>query len=111
MDDKEHLYDTKVSPLVRQLLAVCEEHGIPMFATFQFSDTGFCTSAREEQGHPLIRHMRALSQCARGNGVDVDRYMNWVAKAARVEGHGSIYLLKAGVPLQPAAPEEAPPPG
>lgn len=100
MDDKEHIYDTQVSPLVQQLLKVCQDNGIPMFATFQFSDTGFCTSALEEQGHRLIRHMRALSQCAEEDRVNVERYLRWVAKGA----------VLAGEPAAGIAPPDPPPP-
>jgi len=33
--------------------------------------------------------------------VNVDKYMNWVAKDARKNGHSSIYLKMSGVPEVP----------
>jgi hypothetical protein len=116
MDDKEKLYDEHVSPLMQQLVAVCQEHGIPMFAKFQFQDEAFCTTALLKDGHHLLTHLQVLGQCAAGDGVNIDKYLNWVARKARVEGHSSTYLLLAGVPLMPTelpdpAPEAAPAPG
>jgi hypothetical protein len=79
----------------------CQTHGIPMYATVQFKAEAFCITFLREGGHPLLEHHQVLGQCASGGGVNVDKYMNWVAKKARVEGHGSIYLQLAGVPSSP----------
>ena len=38
MNNKEAIYDEKIAPLVNEILALCKEHEIPMFATFQYSD-------------------------------------------------------------------------
>lgn len=111
MDDKEQIYDEQISPLVQQLIKVCQDNGIPMFATFQFAQTGFCTSALST-GHKVIDHHRAMAQCASDDGaVNVDRYLRWVSKTALKEGHSSFFLLQAGIPLQPEAEEtpDAPP--
>lgn len=103
MDNKEHIYDEQISPLVQQLIKVCQDNGIPMFATFQFAQTGFCTSALST-GHKVIDHHRAMAQCASDDGaVNIDRYLRWVTKAAWKEGHSSLFLLNAGIPLQPEA--------
>lgn len=100
MENKESVYDEQLAPLMTQLLEVCQREGIPMFASFQYSDDGFCTSALTG-GHYVFSHYRALAQCAEFGGVNVDKYMNWVAKDARKRGHSSIYLKAAGVPLSP----------
>lgn len=102
MDDKERIYDEQISPLVQQLIRVCQENGIPMFASFQYSDEGFCTSALSS-GHIVIDHYRALAQCAEKGGVNIDKYMFWVAKKVREEGrgHSSIFLSQAGIPAEP----------
>ena len=99
--DKEQVYDDLISPLVQQILAICQEHKIPMFTSFQFSSDGFCTSALEQGGHPVFRHYRVLSQCITPGGVNIDSYMFWTAKMARVEGHSSIWLHQAGIPTNP----------
>lgn len=103
MEDKEAIYDEQIAPLMTQLLEVCQREGIPMFATFQYSDAGFCTSAMST-GHCVFDHYRALAQCAETRGVNVDKYMNWVAKGARENGHSSMCLKLAGVPLTPDEP-------
>ena len=36
-----------------------------------------------------------------GGGVNVDKYMFWVAKTARKEGHSSLVLHQMGVPETP----------
>jgi hypothetical protein len=108
MDNLEAVYDTEISPLMQQILAICQAKGIPMFASFQFSDDGFCTSALvPEGGHGVFHHYQALAQSAGLNGVNVDTYLFWVAKQARTRGHSSMFLMQAGVPLQPAAPDTA----
>ena len=100
MNDKERIYDEHIAPLMTQLIEVCQREGVPMFASFQYSDDGFCTSAFST-GHCVFDHYRALAQCAEHGGVNADKYMNWVAKGARKNGHGSIYLKMAGIPEAP----------
>ena len=100
MEDKELVYDEKIAPLMTQLLEVCQREGIPMFASFQYSYDGFCTSALST-GHCIFDSYRVLAQCAEPGGVNVDKYMNWVAKDARKNGHSSMYLKMAGIPLTP----------
>ena len=42
---KEQAYDDKINPLMAQIIAVCKEHGIAMFATFDLDpdeDGGAC---------------------------------------------------------------------
>lgn len=107
--DKEQIYDEHISPIMKQLIAACQEHGIPMYATCQFQDDAFCVTALHDEGHILLTHLQALGQCAAGDGVNLDKYLNWVAKKARTEGHGSSYLLMAGVPCQPAKVTEPAP--
>jgi hypothetical protein len=107
MEDKEAIYDEQIAPLMTQLLEVCQREGIPMFASFQYSNEGFCTSA-QSTGHGVFNHYRALVQCAETGGVNVDKYMNWVAKDARKNGHSSMYLQMAGVPTTKHEPSICP---
>lgn len=100
MEDKEAIYDEQIAPLMTQLLDICQREGVPMFASFQYSEDGFCTSA-QSTGHCVFDHYRALAQCAEHGGVNVDKYMNWVAKDARKNGHSSMYLKMSGIPLTP----------
>ena len=51
--NREEAYDTHISPLMTQIIALCKEHDIPMLATFQYNDdrgeegaeTKLCTTA------------------------------------------------------------------
>ena len=100
MEDKEAIYDEQIAPLMTQLLEICQREGVPMFASFQYNEDGFCTSA-QSSGHCVFDHYRALAQCAEHGGVNVDKYMDWVAKDARKNGHSSIYLKMSGIPEVP----------
>ena len=43
MEDKETIYDEQIAPLMTQLLEICQREGVPMFASFQYSEDSFCT--------------------------------------------------------------------
>lgn len=43
--DNEAVYDEQLAPLMRQVIAVCKAHKIPMFATFVYKPDGFCTTS------------------------------------------------------------------
>jgi hypothetical protein len=103
MENKESVYDKRISPLMLEIIRICQEEEMPFFASFEFADNSFCTSAHDV-GHSVMKHYRALSQCAEHGGVNVDKYMFWVAKTARVEGHSSIVLHQMGVPEVPNGP-------
>jgi hypothetical protein len=47
---KEDIYDEQIAPLMKQIIAICKEHQIPMVAQFQYDNDeeqgpGFCTTA------------------------------------------------------------------
>lgn len=47
--NEEEIYDTKISPLLRQIIDICNTHGIPMVASFTYENcpdrgTGRCTT-------------------------------------------------------------------
>ena len=101
MNNKEAIYDEKIAPLVNEILALCKEHEIPMFVTFQYSDADFCTSAMEHSGHPIIKHCRALMRCAEDSGINIDKYVFWVMKELQGRPHSSIVLHTMGMPTNP----------
>lgn len=48
--DKEAIYDEKISPLMREIIAICKEHSIPLVAQFQYANDEekgplFCTTS------------------------------------------------------------------
>ena len=66
MFDEEAVYDNEIDPLMREVIAICREHKIPMFASFVFEN-------HEEKGEGLLyalinnfkgRYSGALEECA-----------------------------------------------
>lgn len=39
MYDKESIYDEKINPLMAQIIEICKEHDIKMFATFYLKES------------------------------------------------------------------------
>lgn len=100
MKDNEAVYDEQIAPLMAQIIAVCNEHGIPLFAEFQYSPDGFCKTAIAGAGsHAVFQSYAALSQCKEDAGVNIDKFMFWVVKQAGEQGHSSIWLRQAGIPI------------
>ena len=66
--NKEEIYDEKISPLMGQIIAICREHKIAMFATYNISndDDGLrCTTCLgDETGKVSDAH----AQCQRAVG-------------------------------------------
>lgn len=51
--DLEAIYDEQISPLMAQIIDICDRHGLPMMATFAYKRDGeesdFCTSSVDSQ--------------------------------------------------------------
>ena len=50
MFDEEAFYDANIAPLMAEIIRLCKDRGIPMFATYQLSRTAtdecvYCTSS------------------------------------------------------------------
>ena len=63
--NKEEIYDTEISPLMAQIIAICKKDGIAMLATFSIptdDDPGLCctTLVPDENGESGPRHLHAL---------------------------------------------------
>ena len=62
--DNEAVYDEKIHPLMKQVLDICKEYDIPMFATFQYGEDEngglVCTSVIGKEGQD-----RVLTDCYR----------------------------------------------
>ena len=67
--NKEQVYDEQISPLMNQVIAICQERGISMLATFALPVPGneglACTTAlADETGQQPPMHRRLLSVLA-----------------------------------------------
>ncbi len=63
--DKEQIYDTQISPLMTQIIAVCNEAGIAMVCSFAIPTEAdadlYCTTALpDETGKNPQRQLQAL---------------------------------------------------
>lgn len=66
---REQAYDDFIAPLVTQIIGHCQEHGIPVAATFQLDDDGgpdgpmFCTTIIVREGdHQTMHAVAAATQ-------------------------------------------------
>lgn len=83
MNNKEEIYDKKIAPLMTEILKVCKEEGIPMFADFQYSDDGFCTSTiypDVEGRHIAVKMYDVLHQCKKESGINLDKFIFHIAR-------------------------------
>ena len=80
MEDKEHVYDDLISPLVSQIIEICKQNQIPHFMSFQYNNTDFCSSFNPHGGHGVFSHYDILRRCAEQDGINVDKYIFWLLK-------------------------------
>ena len=100
-ENKEKIYDEEISPLMNKIIEICNDKEIPFFATFEFNDGEFCTSASRKNGHIILNHYEALRQCIQDNRVNVDKYIFWLKQIASETGHSSVHLKLLGVNENP----------
>ena len=102
--DLEAVYDQKIAPLMNQLLAICQEHHIPMLATFEYAEGAFATSFMENEGHPVFQHLKALLGCAMPEGINVDKFVLGMLKHYQGQPHSSLVLKQLGLPVNGPTP-------
>ena len=99
MEDKEAVYDEQIAPLMKQIIEICNANEIPMFATFQYSNDGLCTSMRYHGSDLLLfQSLDALFQSREGKGINIDKFMFWIMKKVKKTRHTSLILQQLGVP-------------
>lgn len=64
--NKETVYDEQISPLMAQIIDICEKNGIAMLATFDIptpEDSGLCCTSvlPDETGRNPVRQAAAMS--------------------------------------------------
>lgn len=100
--DKEDVYDSQISPLVKQIIEICQAHDMPLVVNVQFAEFSHCTThITSERANPVYRLMASLAHCHQSNGWNVDKFMFPIMKKARETGHGSIVLSQLGIPIVP----------
>jgi hypothetical protein len=70
--NKEQTYDERIAPLMTQIIAVCQEHGIAMLASFCIptpEDADLqCTTHLPDETGKLPAHIRAAARAVRDEG-------------------------------------------
>jgi hypothetical protein len=110
MENLEKVYDEQISPLMKQIIDICKENKMPMFAEFQYGDTDFCKTrlcGEDWPGHFLFNHLEVLTQCMQEGGINIDKYMFWVMRHAKKQGHSSMILSQLDIPTEPVESQEA----
>ncbi len=98
--DREKIYDDEISPIVKQLIAKCREHKMPLFFECEWNSGEFCKTKiapKDWSPHAVFETFEAISQCIQSGGVNFDKYMFWVVKQVKeAGGHGSLFLSQLG---------------
>ena len=100
MEDKEHIYDSKISPLVSKLIKECKDNELPLFLTVQYSDTDFCTThIPTNDAHCVFQMMNIFRQCIEEGGVNIDKFLLNAVKV--FPNKSSMMLNQLGFKTQP----------
>lgn len=63
--DLEDVYDAEIAPLMREIVAICERHGMPLLASFAYARsedrTSFCTTSIPFEGRTPDQFSEALA--------------------------------------------------
>lgn len=92
-DDKEKVYDEQISPLMKQIIEICQKNDIPMFTEFQFGPCDFVKTNLSKNGHFLFKWLEVCAQCATEDGMNADKFIGWLMKQ---ENTSSAYLSLLG---------------
>lgn len=77
---KEQIYDERISPLMKQIIEICQANEIPLFAEFQFGNHDFVTTNISKGGHFVYQFYNAIGQCKMEDGMNVDKFIMWLMK-------------------------------
>ncbi len=101
MIDKEKIYDEEIYPLIEKIVDICNKHDISLFASFQYSDDGFCNTCVSKDGHNIFHYYDAIRQCVQDSSINIDKFIIWAMKRAKKAGHSSIILDQLGILTSP----------
>ena len=123
--EKEKIYDEQISSLMKQIIDICKEHKISLFADFGFDpipqvedDEGRYPSdscrtslmGEEYNSHWIYNHFNVIYECrSKDRAVNIDKYLMWLEKEVRELGsHSSIYLSQMGISPETGKRRELP---
>lgn len=56
--DLEEIYDTRINPLMSQIIGICKANGLPLHATFSFKNGKYCTTHIPDDSDPTMKGLR-----------------------------------------------------
>lgn len=98
VSDKERFYDEAIAPALLDLCRRCNERGLSFLAAVEYEpgSVGRTTQFVEGHGHAIDNARAAI--IAKDNA---DALIGYLVQKAQKAGHGSVYLMQIGVPLEP----------
>jgi hypothetical protein len=72
--DLEKVYDEQISPLMAKIIEICQQHKMPLIASFQYATEEHCSTAllySEREVSPMLRRMAVLLSGLKQPGVRV----------------------------------------
>ena len=96
--DNEAIYDAEIAPLMTKIIEICDAHGIPMVASFEYAPEMLCTSALTTVLHRRVFVLR-------------QHYPQWCSSGVRADAmtdRAGRQATRAARPRPPAAPRVAP---
>jgi hypothetical protein len=98
--DREKLYDSEISPIIKQLINKCKEYKMPLYIKCEYGKKEFSTTSlltKNFNPHPSMFALNAIGQCFCNDGFDIDKFLRWVIRQIKQEGqHGSMYMAMLG---------------
>ena len=89
MHEKEKVYDEQISPLLLQIIDICDEHNIQLYTEFEIGDE-YDDMCFTRIGKIKQQSLEALSKSWQSGGFNIDKFIFWILKTFNVEH--SIFL-------------------
>ncbi|WP_025562842.1 hypothetical protein [Psychromonas sp. SP041] len=99
MKNLEETYSKEIQPLVERIALIAKQEDMPIFLTFEDSESGFSTTCLNEDKSKFekIRLYRWINEV-----WNIDELFKKIIDNARKKGHKSSYLKAMGVPSTPS---------
>ena len=77
---QEKIYDEQISPLMQQIIEICKENNITMFADFRMDEEISCQTILRFDNSMTMKMYEACRQCSEGNSFQLDKLLFWIIK-------------------------------
>lgn len=92
---KEKIYDEQISPLMTQIIKICKENDIGMFASVEISDSlsEDCLTKINPNKSMRIDMLHILSRCGEEDSVNIDKFLMNIHR--KYDNKSSLYMARA----------------